>query len=99
MLNDLDNLPNDTAELHGLVGQMANEIKSQAMLIEKLRHQAAGQNTHRFGSKGEGINQLQLRLEDEEVAEAAAALAEPIEYAVEGVKAKAQAVARAPAAC
>jgi hypothetical protein len=33
MLNDLDNLPNDTAEFHGLVGQMANEIKSQALLI------------------------------------------------------------------
>jgi hypothetical protein len=73
MLNDLDNLPTDTAELHGLVGQMAIEIKSQALLIEKIRHQVAGQNTHRFGSKGEGIDQLQLWLEDEEVAGAAAA--------------------------
>jgi transposase len=88
MLNDLDNLPNDTAELHGLVGQMANEIKSQALLIEKLRHQVAGQNIHRFGSKAEGLDQLQLRLEDEEVADAAAAPAGPTEHAVECVKAK-----------
>lgn len=72
MLNDLNNLPTDTTELHGLVGQMANEIKSQALLIEKLRHQVAGQNTHRFGSKAEGLDQLQLHLEDEEVAQAAA---------------------------
>ena len=88
MLNDLDNLPNDTAELHGLVGQMANEIKSQALLIEKLRHQVAGQNTHRFGSKGEGIDQLQLRLEDEEVAEAATVPAEPPKQVGEDAKAK-----------
>jgi transposase len=40
---------------------------------EKLRHQVAGQNAHRFGSKAESIDQLQLRLEDEEVAEAVAA--------------------------
>ena len=52
MLNDLNNLPTDTTELHGLVSQMANEIKSQAVLIEKLRHQVAGQNTHRFWIKG-----------------------------------------------
>ena len=72
MINTLDNLPTETTELHGLVGQMASEIKSQALLIEKLRHQVAGQNTHRFGSKAEGLDQLQLRLEDEEVAQAAA---------------------------
>lgn len=88
MLNDLDNLPNDTAELHGLVGQMANEIKSQALLIEKLRHQVAGQNTHRFGSKGEGIDQLQLRLKDEEVAEAATVPAEPPKQVGDDAKAK-----------
>lgn len=55
---------------------MANEMKAQALLIEKLRHQVAGQSAHRFGSKAEGIDQLQLRLEDEEVAKAAD---EPIE--------------------
>jgi len=49
----------------------------KGLLIEKLRHQMAGQNTHRFGSKAEGIDQLQLRLEDEEVAEAAAPLKQP----------------------
>jgi hypothetical protein len=67
---------------------MANEITSQVLLIEKLRHQVAGQNKHRFKSKGESIFQLQLRKEGEEVAEAAATPAEPIEHAVECVKAK-----------
>lgn len=39
------------------------EVNSQAMLIEKLRHQLAGHRNHRFGSSSERIEQLRLALE------------------------------------
>ena len=53
-------------------------------MIEKLQHQLHGANRHRFGSKSEGMDQLQLFAENEEIAEAAVkaaetAPAEPIE--------------------
>jgi len=47
---------------------MLAEVKSQAVLIEKLRHQLAGQRHHRFGSSSESIEQLQLALETSEIA-------------------------------
>jgi hypothetical protein len=88
MPNTPDVIPSEPAALRKFTVGLLAELKNRDLLIEKLRHQVAGQNTHRFGSKGEGIDQLQLRLEDEEVAEAAAAPAERIEQAVEGVKTK-----------
>jgi transposase len=48
----------------------------------------AGQNTHRFGSKAEGTDQLLLRLEDDEVSAATAAPVAPPEQSDEGAKAK-----------
>ena len=71
MLNDLHNLPDDTTELKGLVGSLANEVKSQALMIEKLKHQLAGARQQRFGASSEALDQLQLKLEEEEVAQAA----------------------------
>jgi len=68
-----DIIPTEPAKLREFTVGLLAELKNRDLLIEKLRHQVAGQNTHRFGSKAEGIDQLQLRLEDEEVAEAAAA--------------------------
>jgi transposase len=47
------------------------ELKSRDLLIEKLRHQLAGMQRHRFGTSSEAIDQLELRLEDEEIAAAA----------------------------
>ncbi len=46
--------------------------KAQALEIEKLKHQLAGHTRHRFGSKSESVDQLnlQLRLEEEETAAA-----------------------------
>lgn len=48
--------------------------KAQALEIEKLKHQPAGHNRHRFGSKSESADQLNLhlllQLEDEETAAA-----------------------------
>ena len=71
MLNALDNLPEDPAELRQLTELLASEVKAQALMIEKLQHQLHGANRHRFGSKSEGMEQLQLFAENEEIAKAA----------------------------
>ena len=47
---------------------MLDLVKAQALRIAKLEHQLAGYNRHRFGSKSESIDQLQLKLEAEETA-------------------------------
>ena len=64
-------LPEDPAELRKFTQLLLAEVKSQAMLIEKLRHQLSGHRIHRFGSKSESIEQLQLALESSEIATAA----------------------------
>ena len=71
MLNDLKSLPDDPGELKDLVTLLAREVKSQAMFIEKLQHQLHGANRHRFGNTSEALDQLQLSLENEEIAVAA----------------------------
>jgi len=71
MLDNAKNLPNEPAALRGLVTSLASEVKSQALLIEKLRHQLAGMRQHQFGSRSEALDQLALRLEDEEIAASA----------------------------
>ena len=60
MLNALDNLPEDPVELRRVTELLASEVKAQALMIEKLQHQLHGANRHRFGSKSEGMDQLQL---------------------------------------
>ncbi len=72
MLNDPANLPDDPARLRDLVASLASELKSRDILIEKLRHQLAGQRRHRFGASSETLDQLELGLEDVELARAAA---------------------------
>jgi len=68
MLNVDKTLPKDPDELRQFTALLLAEVKSQAVLIEKLRHQLAGQRTHRFGSSSESIEQLQLALENSEIA-------------------------------
>lgn len=51
MLNSDQNLPDEPTELKKLVGILADEVKSQALLIEKLKHQLMGLRQHRFGSR------------------------------------------------
>jgi len=66
---DIDKtLPTDPDELRQFTALLLAEVKSQAVLIEKLRHQLAGQRHHRFGSSSESIEQLQLPLETSEIA-------------------------------
>jgi len=72
MLNDLDIHPEDPSGLRQMNRLLAAEVKSQALLIEKLKHQLAGHNRHRFGSKSESLDQLNLAFaEDEQIAAAA----------------------------
>ncbi len=77
MLNDLKSLPDDPTELQGLVTLLAGEVKSQALMIEKLQHQLHGANRNRFGSKSESMEQLQLFQENTEIAVASAVPAAP----------------------
>jgi len=70
MLNALDNLPEDPVELRRVTELLASEVKAQALMIEKLQHQLHGANRHRFGSKSEGMEQLQLFAENEAIAQA-----------------------------
>ena len=71
-------LPDDVAELRAMVAASLAEIeardaeiKARDLLIEKLKHQLAGMQRQRFGARSETLDQLNLTLEDEEVARAA----------------------------
>ena len=49
----------------------AAEIQERDYRIEKLKHELAGLRRHRFGSRSEALDQLELTLEEEEIARAA----------------------------
>lgn len=68
MLNDLKSLPDDPSELKGLGTLLASELKNRDLKIADLKHQLAGHNRHRFGNKSETLDQLQLFVENEEIA-------------------------------
>lgn len=76
MLKDLDITPADPAKLRALNRALAAEVKALSLKVEQLQHQLHGANRHRFGSRSEGLDQLNLDLlEDAEIAEAAEAQA------------------------
>lgn len=79
MLEAPKSLPTDPAELRVTAEGLMELAKAQALKIAKLEHQLAGHNRHRFGSKSESADQLdlQLRLEEEETAAAKSAPLEP----------------------
>ena len=82
MLKDLDITPDDPDELRVVNRLLADEVKSRALLIEKLRHRLAGQNRHRFGGRSESLDQLNPGFEeDERVARSALDQARPAEPA------------------
>lgn len=68
MLDVTKSLREDPAELRAFTALLLAEVKSQAVLIAKLRHQLAGQRAHRFGPSSETSEQLQLALEMSEIA-------------------------------
>ncbi|MGE3643298.1 MAG: IS66 family transposase [Beijerinckiaceae bacterium] len=70
--------PIDVAALQALLAKREAEIagfkmqlRGRDFLIEKLRYQLAGMRRHRFGSSCEALDQLELILEEEEIAQAA----------------------------
>ncbi len=84
MPKNLDITPDDPEELRAVNRLLADEVKSQALMIEKLKHQLAGQSRHRFGVRAESLDQLNLTFEeDEQIAEAADAQAKPAQPATE----------------
>jgi transposase len=79
MLKAPSNLPSDVAQLQALIALQneklsifAAEIQERDYRIEKLKHELAGLRRHRFGSRSEALDQLELTLEEEEIARAAA---------------------------
>ena len=72
MLTTPKSLPSDPAELRVTAEGLVELAKSQALQIEKLKHQLGGHQRYRFGSKSESADQLnlQLQLEEEETAAA-----------------------------
>lgn len=73
MLDEAHALPHDPEDLRAFAARLLAEVKAQAILIEKLRHQLAGHRAHRFGASSETAEQLQLALETSEIASAAMA--------------------------
>ena len=80
MLEASQNLPEKAADLRVLLASREVEIigfkaelRSRDFLIEKLKHQLAGLRCHQFGSRSESLDQLELTLEEEEIARAAEA--------------------------
>ena len=71
MLDLTVTLPEDPEELRSFTARLLAEVKAQAILIEKLRHQLAGHRAHRFGASSETAERLQLALETSEIAAAA----------------------------
>ncbi len=72
MLKDLDITPDDPAELRAVNRLLADEVKALSLKVEQLQHQLHGHSRHRFGSKSETLDQLNLTFEeDEAIAEAA----------------------------
>lgn len=55
MLDEAHALPHDPEDLRAFVAWLLAEVKAQAILIEKLRHQLADHRAHRFGFVGEAV--------------------------------------------
>ena len=72
MLDALKSLPDDPAQLKGLVSQMDEEITSLTYQVEKLKAELHGHRKARFGSSSEGLDQLALDLQDDQEIETAA---------------------------
>ena len=77
MLDEAQALPDDIAALKAMVLASQAELRNRDLLIEKLKHQLAGLRRQRFGATSEALDQLELGIEDEEIAQAAEAVPEP----------------------
>ena len=73
-MSDVADLPDDVEALkamlrdaHVEINRHRVELRGRDLLIEKLKLQLSGMARHRFGSSAEGLQQLQLMLEDLEI--------------------------------
>lgn len=88
MFTTSKSLPSDPTELRIAAEGLVELAKTQALQIEKLKHQLAGHQRHRFGSKSDSADQLNLQLQLEEEETAAARTAPPEEASVPEPKQK-----------
>jgi transposase len=77
-MSDVADLPDDVEALKAIIAERdavifrhVSELRGRDLLIEKLKLQLSGMARHRFGSSAEGLQQLQLMLEDLEITRAA----------------------------
>ena len=77
MPSTLADLPDDVDALKAIVATTRAELASRDLLIEKLKHQLSGLKRHRFGTSAEGLEQLQMTLEDIEITHSAEVIPEP----------------------
>ena len=61
MLDEIAPLPEDPEDLRAFTTRLLAEVKAQAILIEKLRHQLAGHRAHRFGASSETADHCSWR--------------------------------------
>ncbi|MEQ9587355.1 MAG: IS66 family transposase [Parvibaculaceae bacterium] len=66
-MSDVADLPDDVEALKAMLRDAHIELRGRDLLIEKLKLQLSGMARHRFGSSAEGLQQLQLMLEDLEI--------------------------------
>jgi transposase len=71
MISDVKTLPDDPDLLKGLIASLTVELDSRDVVIAKLQHQLAGLRRHQYGARSETIDQLELTLEEHEIARAA----------------------------
>ena len=77
MLEASSDLPDTVVALQAMIALQNDklsifeaEIKERDCRIEKLEHQLAGLRRHQFGTRSESLDQLELTLEEEEIARA-----------------------------
>ena len=66
-------VPDDPSKLRELVDVLMSELKSSHIKITDLEQRLAGMNRHRFGTRSENADQLNLTLENAEIAATSAA--------------------------
>lgn len=72
-------LPDDPAALKEMVCSYRSELHHKDLLIEKLKSQLFGMKRSRFGASSESLDQIEMKLEDAEVAQALRPSVAPIE--------------------
>ncbi|MBX9741282.1 MAG: IS66 family transposase [Beijerinckiaceae bacterium] len=70
-------LPDDIDALKAMIAASRAELYAQALLIEKLKAQLASQNRYRFGARSEGLDQLELIIDNARIADARRTAPEP----------------------